>query len=117
MIHPLLPVVYKDSFDGEIISWYGALLEARTSSTSTSFITKAPYTLLYFCMLGVSEAYNSEDTTNGGSLVRAGALLEHATALLDTLQTDMASRLVRCQAALLLAYASLGRGQVNVAWM
>lgn len=119
LVHPVLPVIYRDTYDAAIHVWFGSVIHARdkTNPSYGSLIEKSSHVVLYFAILACAEAYHQDDDTNGGSVSRAGDLLEQAVAVMDTLQTDMSSRLMRCQATLLIAYAYLGRGDVNQAWM
>lgn len=118
MVHPVMPVVYREAFDSQVEGWVDACQASRQSEEGMkAFVEHAPYTLLLLCMYVVAEAYNGAEKGRGGKETRITRLAAHAGMLLETLADDSKSRLVRCQSVILLAYAALGRGEVRLAWM
>jgi hypothetical protein len=118
MVHPVMPVVYREAFDGQVQGWVDACQASRESEEGLkAFVEHGPYTLLLVCMYVAAEAYNSTEKGRGGKETRVARLAAHAGLILETLAEDSRSRLARCQSVTLLAYAALGRGEVRVAWM
>ncbi|ORY77998.1 fungal-specific transcription factor domain-domain-containing protein [Leucosporidium creatinivorum] len=118
MVHPVVPVVYREAFDAQVEGWVDACGASRESEEGMkAFVEHAPYTLLLVCMYVAAESYNSAEQGRGGKETRIARLAAHANMILETLADDSKSRLVRCQSVIMLAYAALGRGEVRVAWM
>jgi hypothetical protein len=126
VVHPLLPVIYKDDFVRDLQS----ALDARSLGDAEweTYVLSPPnriFLLVLFAVLALASVYLEganppapEGAPSSG--LSSNALAGVVTRLLQEASHahffDRSSKLARCQAFLLLGYREFGKGFIGSSW-